>query len=58
MKEYLVSYGSVFPILSLILFVTIFVLVLLYVFTDNRVDHQHHMRNLALDDAEGNEHAS
>lgn len=56
MKTYIVESGSVLPILSTILFLTIFVVVVIFLLTDRRQGHHERMRHLSLDDDRGPDH--
>jgi hypothetical protein len=53
MKNYIAEQGSLLPVLSTILFLTIFVVVLILLATDRRVAHRRRMEAMALDDDGG-----
>lgn len=50
MKYFIVESGSILPILSTILFVTVFSLVCIFLLTDKRKGHHERMASLSLDD--------
>ena len=50
LKEILSPTGSVLPQLALLLFVAIAILIIVYIATDRRRDHQKRMESMPLDD--------
>ena len=56
MKGYLAESGSILPLISLVVFVTIFTLVILYLLTDRRKKHHRTMSALPLEDSEYGHH--
>ena len=56
MKGYLAESGSILPLISLIVFVTIFSLVVVYLLTDRRKTHHCTMSALPLEDSEDGPH--